>query len=1228
MKLVVPLVGKARKLARRMTFGGLSISVETDKGQKRHWHDPHSGESGSTSMQHPYGYIRGSMGTDGDHVDVYVGPHEDATHAYVIDQMKKPDFKEFDEQKVMLGFKSASAAKKAYLAHYNDPRFFGSMKAIPFAEFATKVLATKDAKHKMVKGVLSLDVLKSVRGGAAPTHKYKRRWLENGEWHYEYDEPEKSGGRTGAHPLDHDRMRALVDQLTQRALDGVPSANIEPWFEVVRRGESEEKTVVRGGSGASFMHATHPQFGTITIALRVKPNAYAFGGSFQHNMSAATAARNKRGTITIDMPDSALTLAAVKREMRRVLSHEWTHSVDRTLEGEAQNAKRSAKAQAEVRALNASDEAYSKYRNQKIEVTAKIQEVHRDLTDKAAVADARKMLEDQEADPDWEYTAGPDILSWAGKHSKIIRNEMEVYTPENQKRIMRAITDTFERIREGNVKPIEKAMLDSRGLALLLKSGPPGAGWQAIPGGHHGGFRRRKGAEWEYWYPDNAAASPARTWKTSHDFTEHDFASGEFDKDPTHWHWKQTDGELHAWTRGGVDPHSKRPVKVGGNFAKLYSIEHAESDKHPGFAVLRDLGSGELILMQHDRVFPIEHDPLKRKTIAKPEGPRWDPTQGRKPPVTSTTGAAKQAPSFEGSTADPQKQPGLYAIENGAYPMKSIARVETADDGRVTRTKDEIIAVPDTGKNLLVKEFEGLIANTAKKMQRAYGVRDTFEQTATGRSVNMTRIELQRAGIEGLLAAIESYDASVPFAAHAKLNVENYVRLATARERLGGVTLSQRHERNLARYIAARTEAAKALGVDEPTAEQVVPFFRLLKKHVHGNLSTKEGNKPVPSMGYTLSTTEEVPGEEAPRVVKDTRTHPGKHELADLYHSFLMGQASSEDIHDLDDKYAFPALGIGAGLAPHERILVRRATQSVLSKMEKFSFTTEGRKKITYSGDAGEMIALKLGLGEGDRDEKTFAEIAREVPVYANGKQLAPRQAVEVVEEMVQRAMQHVSKQIEQADAAPLFARAVERVMPAEVVPQGPTWSEIIRDRAARVTRDQIGEYKASERSRLSGILERMRARRQAVQHIEAAEEALRRVDRISDEEARMKIATRLSPETAEMRRLATQSVEVEIEHRGYEYGSQVMTLTDLATGRQRRVRVRTLRDLRDPEEMPDTEVHGVMRKAFAGRLTTGMLREAARYPRTMRLLTAPDDPVAAAPTLARRVVETLALGE
>jgi len=37
---------------------------------------------------------------------------------------------------------------------------------------------------------------------------------------------------------------------------------------------------------------------------------------------------------------------------------------------------------------------------------------------------------------------------------------------------------------------------------------PPGSGWQPIPGGKKGGFRRRKGTSWEYWYPDTARVQP------------------------------------------------------------------------------------------------------------------------------------------------------------------------------------------------------------------------------------------------------------------------------------------------------------------------------------------------------------------------------------------------------------------------------------------------------------------------------------------------------------------------------------------------------------------------------------------------------------------------------------------------------------------------------------------------------------------------------------------------
>ena len=129
-------VKKARKLARRMKFRGMDLSIETDKGQLRHWGDPHGdGEKGTTKMEYPYGYIRRTMGNDDEHVDVYVGPNESVDEVYIVHQMKKPNFKHYDEDKVMIGFESPKDAKQAYLAHYNDSRFFGSMKTMKVDDF-------------------------------------------------------------------------------------------------------------------------------------------------------------------------------------------------------------------------------------------------------------------------------------------------------------------------------------------------------------------------------------------------------------------------------------------------------------------------------------------------------------------------------------------------------------------------------------------------------------------------------------------------------------------------------------------------------------------------------------------------------------------------------------------------------------------------------------------------------------------------------------------------------------------------------------------------------------------------------------------------------------------------------------------------------------------------------------------------------------------------------------
>lgn len=115
-------------------FQGFQIVVENEKGTSRHWKD-RDGQEGETKMLYDYGYINGYHGVDGDEVDVYVGPDEDAEFVYVIHQMAKPDFTEHDEDKVMMGFKDEQTAKEAYLKHYDDEAFYGGMSAMRLDDF-------------------------------------------------------------------------------------------------------------------------------------------------------------------------------------------------------------------------------------------------------------------------------------------------------------------------------------------------------------------------------------------------------------------------------------------------------------------------------------------------------------------------------------------------------------------------------------------------------------------------------------------------------------------------------------------------------------------------------------------------------------------------------------------------------------------------------------------------------------------------------------------------------------------------------------------------------------------------------------------------------------------------------------------------------------------------------------------------------------------------------------
>ena len=128
---------------------GLDISIENPKGSVRSGVGP-GGKPWRTKMLCDYGYIRGSLGVDGDHVDCYLGPEDDADTAYIVHQRKAGDWSRYDEDKVMLGFGNEWAARAAFLAHYDDRRFLGPVTSMPMDEFRRKVLSTR-AKPRLIK---------------------------------------------------------------------------------------------------------------------------------------------------------------------------------------------------------------------------------------------------------------------------------------------------------------------------------------------------------------------------------------------------------------------------------------------------------------------------------------------------------------------------------------------------------------------------------------------------------------------------------------------------------------------------------------------------------------------------------------------------------------------------------------------------------------------------------------------------------------------------------------------------------------------------------------------------------------------------------------------------------------------------------------------------------------------------------------------------------------------
>lgn len=98
----------------RVNIHGLPVSIEQPRDSVRCGTDA-SGKAWRSRMAAHYGYINGTTGADGDHVDCFIGDWPISNTVWVINQHING---KFDEHKVMLLFNREDMARAAYLDSY------------------------------------------------------------------------------------------------------------------------------------------------------------------------------------------------------------------------------------------------------------------------------------------------------------------------------------------------------------------------------------------------------------------------------------------------------------------------------------------------------------------------------------------------------------------------------------------------------------------------------------------------------------------------------------------------------------------------------------------------------------------------------------------------------------------------------------------------------------------------------------------------------------------------------------------------------------------------------------------------------------------------------------------------------------------------------------------------------------------------------------------------------
>lgn len=145
-------------------IGTFNVTIEQPRGSVRSGVDK-GGKKWEIEMQNTYGYIRGTEGVDGDHIDVFLSDDIDGWDGhkvFVVDQRNADG--SFDEHKVMLGFNDINDAEAAYMSNYEEGwQGLGAITGVSIEEFEKWIASS----HRKTKAFAEYKSVKTTEGQSA-----------------------------------------------------------------------------------------------------------------------------------------------------------------------------------------------------------------------------------------------------------------------------------------------------------------------------------------------------------------------------------------------------------------------------------------------------------------------------------------------------------------------------------------------------------------------------------------------------------------------------------------------------------------------------------------------------------------------------------------------------------------------------------------------------------------------------------------------------------------------------------------------------------------------------------------------------------------------------------------------------------------------------------------------------------------------------------------------------